>query len=176
MKFINENLKKAGYFNAVLIVLAIVLRLRLSAEAAIIIKIDSIVTVIALVFGLIYALNGYKKESAKYYKGFMCLYLISSAVSILSPALAPLPGASNNVLTVINGIIFVLIAILAFVKDLGVNKSTTIAASILLLNVVKLFLSNKISIHGIFANFVLACVMCVFVTAKYRDKESRGTI
>ena len=73
-------------------------------------------------------------------------------------------------------IIVVLVFILAFIKDLGVNKSTCLSLMVLILNVIKLFfdVAEKVTIPSGFANFVLACVLCVFVSAKYADKASRG--
>ena len=78
MKLINENLKKVGYVNAVLIIVAIVLRAIIIPTAPTLIKIDAIACILALISGLVYCLNGYKKDVAKYYKAFMILYLVSN--------------------------------------------------------------------------------------------------
>ena len=171
-KLINSNLKTVGYINAVLIIVAIVLRIVSLGGLPLHVLFDSVLCIIALIFGLFYSLNGYKKDAAKYYKMFMYLYFASSVLSFLAPLLK-----EKNVLFIcINAIIVVLVFILAFIKDLGVNKSTCLSLMVLILNVIKLFfdVAEKVTIPSGFANFVLACVLCVFVSAKYADKASRG--
>lgn len=176
MKLINNNLKKAGYFNSLLILICIVLNIINIFNVPIYIKIDSIVCIIALIFGLFYSLNGYIKNAAKYYKAFIFMFLISSVFSFI----ASISGGDNNYLIVASNVAILLsIVILAFVKDLGEKKSNSFAITILLLNAVKICaviitksLSLAVRIH--LSNFVLACILCVFVSAKYKDKESRG--
>ena len=175
MKLINDNLKKTGYFNAALIVIAIIMKLITLKDVSTLVKVDSIVCIIALVFGLFYSLNGYKKDAAKYYKSFMYLFFVSSVLSLLVPSIAPLSGKTNYFIASINVIILVLVFLLAFIKDLGVNKSTNISMLILILNIVKLFYNVQITVFLLgFSNLVLACILCVFVSAKYADKEARG--
>ena len=176
MKLINDNLKKAGYFNAALIVIAIIMKLVTFFNVPTLVKIDSVLCVAALVFGLFYSLNGYKKDAAKYYKGFMYLYFASNIISLLVPLLAPMFEKVNYFIVSINAIILILAFILTFIKDLGVNKSTILSMLILLLNVIKLFynVANKTTIQAGFSNLILACILCVFVSAKYADKASRG--
>ena len=178
MKFINDNLKKAGYFNAALIIVAIVFRLYFIGIFPTAIKIDSIICTIALIFGLFYSFNGYKKDAAKYYKAFMYLYLFSSLFSFI----ASISGDKTNIIIVITNVVILLsAAALAFAKDLGESKSNTLSLVILALNIVKMFVvisttgvSLAVTLH--FSNLVLACILCVFVSAKYADKQSRGAI
>ena len=109
MKLINDNLKKAGYFNTVLIMIAIILRIVSLGGLPLHVLFDSVLCIIALIFGLFYSLNGYKKDAAKYYKMFMYLYFASSVLSFL----APLLKEEKNVLFIcINAIIVVLVFIL----------------------------------------------------------------
>ena len=178
MKLINENLKKAGYFNALLIVIGIVLKALSFLNNPIYIQIDAVVCIIAMVFGLFYSLNGYKKDAAKYYKAFMYLYLFSSLFSFI----ASISGDKTNIIIVITNVVILLsAAALAFAKDLGESKSNTLSLVILALNIVKMFVvisttgvSLAVTLH--FSNLVLACILCVFVSAKYADKQSRGAI
>ena len=176
MKFINDNLKKAGYFNVVLIIAAIIAKLATIKKVSMLVNIDSIVCIIALVFGLFYSLSGYKKDSAKYYKVFMYLYFASNILSLMVPLLAPKFETVNYFIASINAVILVLVFILTFINDLGVNKSTNLSMLILLLNIIKLFydVSNKTTMQSGFSNLILACILCVFVSAKYADKASRG--
>lgn len=172
MKLLSNNLKKAGYFNSVLIIVAIVLRILSLGNLPIFVTIDSIICIAALVFGLFYSLNGYKKDAAKYYKGFMYLYFVSCIFSFLVPIFR-----DKDVLTMIsNAIVLVAAFILAFVKDLGEKKSTYLSLTVLLFSVIKFFykITNNITFSAKFGNLILAIILCVFVAAKYADKEARG--
>ena len=177
MKLINSNLKKVGYFNAVLIVVAIVLRIFQIVSMPIYVKIEAVICIIALLFGLFYCLSGYKKDAAKYYKAFMYLYLISSLFALIGPAFSIL-GDRNILIIISRVLVFIAVFVLAFVKDLGENKSNKLALAILVINVVTLCfgVATKaipfISMH--LGNVVLACILCMFVSAKYADKASRG--
>ena len=185
MKLINENFKKAGYFNTALIIIAIVLRLISFVNSRAITKIDCIVCIGALVYGLIYALNGYKKDAAKYYKTFMYLYLLSNTISFIIALTSAISEIGNLgvLMIVVNGIILLSVCSLTFIEDIGESKSNIFALSILLLNILKLVIDIAIIGTTIttphtsawFANIVLACVLCVFVSAKYADKASRGS-
>ena len=171
MKLINDNLKKTGIFNSIFIVIAIVFRLYFISVFPIATKIDSIICIVALIFGLFYCLSGYKKDAAKYYKAFMYLYLFSCIFSLVA-------SCDGSVLSIIaNVLILVSAFILAFVKDLGEKKSNGLALAILGVSIIKLCLVITKTIPHIsvaFANLMLTCILCVFVSAKYADKTSRG--
>ena len=175
MRLINDNLKKAGYFNAALIVIAIVLKAICIGIGTTLSKIDSIICIIALMFGLLYSLNGYKKDAAKNYKVFMYLFFISNAFALT----APFAIKVDVLILVSNIIMFVLVFVLTFIKDLGVSKSTNLSMLILILTIIKFLyavakLGDSLSIYSGFSSLALSCVLCVFVSAKYADKESRG--
>ena len=175
MKLIDDNLKKTGYFNATLIVIAIILRVIVIPTAPILIKIDSIACLLALISGLVYCLNGYKKDVAKYYKAFMILYLISNISSIAMSIL----HASNIILIIANAVIIICVAFLALGKDLGEKKSNSFALVVLAINAIKLIyniVANPTvgTVRGGITSLILACILCMFVSAKYADKASRG--
>lgn len=175
MKLINDNLKKAGYFNAVLIVIAIVLRIISFSVLSSSTMLDSIIFIATLVFGLLYSLNGYKKDSAKYYKAFLYLYLVSNTFSVSVLFVNRL----NLFISILKILEFVLLFVLAFIKDLGANRSTNLSLLILIISVIDVLygaikIGNIISISSGFSALVLSCALCVFVSAKYKDKEARG--
>ena len=178
MKFITDNLKKVGIVNSILIISAVVLRLINFTEAPPLIIIDQIVCIIALCFGLVYSFNGYNKEAANYYKVFMYLYVFSCLLSLVSPIVYR--GFENILIIIVNFAILVCTCLLAFVKDFGKDKSTTVACILIILNVIKLI--NDL-LRGLFVTFhfagytglVQAIVACVLVSHKYIDKETRGT-
>lgn len=176
MKLINENIRKAGYFNAALIAIAIVLKAICIGIGTSLSKVDSIICILALMFGLLYSLNGYKKDAAKNYKAFMYLYFISNAFALT----APLAIEVDALILVSNIIMFVLVFILTFIQNLGVKKSTNVSMVILIITIIKFLyavvkLGDSLSIYSGFSSLALSCVLCVFVSAKYKDKASRGT-
>ena len=71
MNFVNNNLKKAGYVNVVLIIAAIILKLVDFIELPAFVQIESVSCIVSLLFGLLYSFNGYTKEAADDYKLFM---------------------------------------------------------------------------------------------------------
>ena len=175
MKILKENLKKAGYFNAGLIVVAIVLRLMNMFNTPALVIADSIVCIAALVFGLFYSLKGYKKDAAAYYKLFMYLLLVSSLMS-----LSTIVVKFNALMLICNIIIFVCVVALAVANNLGESKSNNCALIILICDLIKFFYivaktNDMPAIAGGFGNLALACVLCVFVSAKYADKAARGS-
>ena len=181
MKLINDNLKKAGIFNSILIVLAIVLELLTIKEALLFEIIDISICVIGLLFGLLYSLNGYKKDVAKYYKWFMYLFalrsIISFIVSISKFGFDSVPLI--NLIHIINFVILICVCLLAFVKDFGEHNSKTAACIILVLTGIRLFsdisyASLKDTHYATLAIFVQAIITYVLVSQKYADKESRG--
>lgn len=182
MKLINDNLRKAGYFNAVLIVIAIVLRTISFSSIPTLGKVDSILCIVSLLFGLIYALNGYKKDASKYYKAFMYLYLLSAVITlILAFSVATIELGDYGILVIIaNVVILISIFVLAFIKDLGEKKSNNLAILVFALNIFKLLFNTAIKgtimpiLSAGFANIMLSCILCLFVSAKYAEKGSRG--
>ena len=181
MKLINDNLKKTGIVNSILIVIALVLRVKNIGKMSGIAIVDAIVCAAGLVFGLLYCLNGYKKDVAKYYKGFMYLYVLDSIISFV--AILTLFGFdSTNGINYVHAIhitILICACLLAFVKDFGEQNSKTAAFIILVLNGIKLFndiLSGALAKvdYASLAIFVQAIIVYVLVSHKYADKASRG--
>lgn len=181
MKLINNNLKTVGYINAVLIVIAIVIRVFGSSLGDVAYKVDAVICILALIAGLIYSLMGYTKAVANYYKVFMLLYAISSAESIIPPVVGALNAGKAVVLlfALVPAIIMICALILAFAKDLGKEKSTTLSWIILSVSIVKVVLEFCLpdGIHHLAATIaylIQAIIAFVFVSAKYADKASRG--
>ena len=175
MKFVNKHLKEAGYFNTALIAIAIILRIINFPSDQVLTKIDSIVCIAALIFGLVYSFNGYKKDAAKYYKIFMYLYLLSSLVAVSTYF-----EGTKLIIFISNIIVSICLFVLAFAKDIGKEKSNFCALLTLALSLAKLLFAlqgptNMAGISAEFASVALACVLCVFVSAKYKDKEARGS-
>lgn len=186
MEFINKNLKQVGIVNIILIVATIVLLFINFSSRTTIAKIDVIVCVIALIFGIFYAFNGYKKDAAKYYKAFMILVFVSALNSIITPLSFIITSQSADavsgiILTICHLPIAVCIGFLSFGKDLGKDKSIKLAIAVLVLNAIKLLYIvitggtlGITTLSACIANAILAIIIVVFVSAKYADKASRG--
>ena len=183
MKLINDNLKKTSIFNSILIVIALVLRVMNVWKMSGIAIVDTVVCVLCLLFGLLYCLNGYKKDVAKYYKYFMYLFVLDCIISFAT--IFVLFGLKQfNQIGFIHGVhiaILICACLLAFVKDFGEHNSKTAACIILVLNSITLFndLINGLLVtvnYGSLAFFIQSIIVYVLVSQKYADKASRGTI
>lgn len=182
MKLINDNLQKTGIFNSLLIVIALVLRLINIGKLPFIGVVEVIANIIALLFGLLYSLNGYKKDVANYYKTFMCLYALGSAFSFVLPLLrfGFNPTDQGNIIHIIHLVVLVCICLLAFVKDFGEHNSKATALILLVMNAIILandLLSGAITeVYFVSLSiFVQSIIAYILVSHKYSDKKSRGT-
>lgn len=173
MEFINKNLKKVSIFNTVLIVITIVLlAIQIATSSFTSKKIESILQIVALLYGLYYALTGYKKISAIGYKVFMIIYALCSVTPLFR---------STDIFTIIISVLETGCALLlAFGKNLGKSISTTLACVILILAITKivrsaLVLFSALNYVTVVSGLLLAFIVLVFVSTKYADKASRGT-
>ena len=189
MSFITKNLKKVGIVNTVLIAVCLILDGYVIGLNPSLLSYPSYVAtncfkIAAIISGLIYAISGYKKNSAKYYKGFMVLLFIARIIDAFNDLYITLSYATvyNNsyFTTVFKFIIVACIAILAFAKDFGKKKSlivvyvSLICDAIIFVRILTTYSSIFADIVLIFTYLILGCITTVFVEAKYIDKESRG--
>ena len=184
MDYSRDILKKAGIVNGILIVATVICKLFLFSSATMMTKIDSVVCMVALIFGLFYSLSGYKKDSAKYYKVFMILYVVSSIFSLVVGIYSNIKSDStvsgiNIFATLCSIAIIVCACILVVGKDMGEQKSIHLSCVILVAGLVKMIIalySKSLDvITSEVSNLVLAIIVVAFVSAKYLDKASRGT-
>ena len=182
MNYITKNLKKAGIFNATLIIIAIVLRVYQMSlygfkYVSFIMCFYDVATIVALLSGLFYAFYGYKKSAAKYYKVFMILTLIA----FLASAIGDLPYSYLIVITCLAFIRLIPHVLLAFKKDFGKKNSLICAYVAFVLTLAIVFIGAfvfvvplKNLIVQILNNILLSAITIIFVEAKYTDKEARG--
>ena len=183
MKFINENLKKVGIVNSVLIVIAIALKIYCTViHPHVNTILEGVFCIAALVCGFIYGLSGYKKDGAKYFKIFFVLYAAEAVMSAINAFIYKPEGMMVfTVIVLIAHIAVVLCALaLALLKDIGKDNSTIIAFVNLFINVILLVAvctsKNYVQAYvGEINNVVLSCIAFIFVSAKYKDKEIRGS-
>ncbi|MBQ3295461.1 MAG: hypothetical protein IJH00_03130 [Erysipelotrichaceae bacterium] len=138
--------------------------------------ISSIVRIIAMGVGILYMLSGYKKSSAGYYKLFFCLMVV---VLILRTMVFVSTGKS--VIMIIGSILTIILAFVLLVgKDLGRDVSLILLTALIVIEVLlKLpFSLNDVSIGqlgGELSMFMVFGTAGFMITAKYIDKELRGT-
>ena len=184
MSKLKESLRKAGGFPTLLILVTIIFRIIDFSSKTLFAIGDTLVCVIALISGLVYAFNGYTKKKAMSYKTFMYLYAISSVFSIANMYYeivdhldsSKLP-AFQILILVVHGLICVGILLLANVENLGKKASLGIAYAIVLSNIVLFARALIVTPEYIiltFSNLLLAVVASLFVNGKYIDKDSRG--
>lgn len=188
MSFITKNLKKVGIVNTVLIAICLFLDGYVVGQYPGILTspmfmIDNCLKMFSVICGLIYAISGYKKNAAKYYKAFMilqlCTRIFDLSNDIYFTSLSDAYGSSYFT-TVFKSIIVICVAILAFAKDFGKKKSlivvyvSLICDAAVLVRVLTTYSNSMGDVAMALAYFVLGAITAVFVDAKYIDKASRG--
>ena len=144
-------------------------------------KLSYLLLIAALVLGFIYAILDYRKQDAKYYRGFMWAYFVSSVIHLVNMV------SSSTVLAYIaflNIIAIVFITMLTTCKDLGKQTSYIIASGLLLCRIIPLvryFASGRFQaqnvlgvVSGSLITIMLAANAFLMVAGKYIDKDSRG--
>lgn len=178
MNFITKNLKQAGIFNTALIAVGVVYDVsRLFNANGLYLIICLVFKILAYCFALNYAFRGYKKDAARSYKHFLYAYGLSILVGVISSSV---DGAASMKSTIFAIIRLVCVAILAYGKDLGKTKSYALAG-ITFISSITGFIGYLVNYEISFVSFVLRlcgyilpAVLCIFVAAKYADKEARG--
>lgn len=135
-----------------------------------------------LIAGILYLLKGYNKQAAKYYKAFMYLHICVCAITIFVDLCFYTINIFMILITCLNACKIIVLAMLAFGKDLGKQKTWTLFYILLALDIVKLILA-AINMAGIgfdfsFTGYVTALIadgtIGLAVKGKYDDKEMRG--
>lgn len=184
MNFISKNLRKSRYFNLVLIIIALVLRIYniVLFDSSFIGYLISIASILALISAFVYAIQGYKKDSAVNYKAFMFLtfatYLIDAGGEMLY---LDDPAFNWSMLsTYANFARVIPMFLLTFIMNFGEKKSK-ICSYIVFALCLFIFVRTCIVYSTDFSyvtltltNFVNSAVAVVLVNEKYVDKASRG--
>ena len=133
---------------------------------------------IACAVATAYALLGYKKDAAEFYKIFMILYAVTALLSALPCFLSGQGDIVDKVAAVLT---FIGALILAFAKDLGEQKTLIIADILALLYAIvfiyKIFTAKDffMEAQASFTGLVLSILAIIFIKGKYIDKHSRGS-
>ena len=182
MSSIEKNIKNFGILNIAWIIIAIILRLLFIRFLPLLIQTEAVASIISLIFGLVYAIKGYDKVSAKYYKAYMVIGFLCAFLSLISSIYTfIIEGISfSTVINIVCNCIYSYnFGLLTFAKDLGKERTVKATKPILINNTVKLVTSifTKAELDYLssgIANLTIALVTAGMVKAKYRDKELRG--
>ena len=138
--------------------------------------------IVALVCGLFYLKNNYRKESAQYYKTYMWILAVSELFETATRLYSMPNGKMIDILSCI--IPFALFLLLASAKDYGKKLSFIISIALIvsiicqiipIVNTLALIKVNSVFvILDFIGQFTIAVVTAIMVCGKYIDKESRG--
>lgn len=144
----------------------------------------NVMSIFAMLIGLLYILNEYGKPAAKYYKAFMFLQIIETILLVLIELMF-----SNIDIALIFGIAIlidkvIILSILVFKKDLGKTNTWSLFYVMLFLDIVGVTLtminnSSKnllfFSIAAVIVRLTLDGTVGLSIRGKYADKASRNT-
>lgn len=182
---LRKHLKATGIINAILIVIVMIFGIVLlcSDKFDVMAKFSIPFDMVTLAIGLVYALKGYQKAAANYYKFFMVCGALSYFISLVC-AFQGNPNSTARIIGLIPLIInIILMIILAFAKDFGRTKSILVAVATFALNVFLLIMfaireevsgSSFPIVINISQLIVISIITCVFVQAKFLEKSYRG--
>ena len=134
--------------------------------------IHGILNSISLLYAMFYIVDGYKKDSSRYYKSFGILLAITQSYTL---AIVSFINAKTSNLIVI-GLELITILFLVLSENLGKNNSLILCLVLIALNGVSVLMCSgtNASYSNIFCKFVLSLLYGMLTYAKYLDKESRG--
>lgn len=185
MNFISKNLKKSRYFNLTLIVIAFVLCVycMIGGISHWFIYITTICGCVGLVSAFIYAVHGYKKESAMNYKVFMLFTFVTFFLDACGEFMYFDDPTFNwsMVSTYANFARVIPMFLLTFILNFGEKRSKICSYIVFALSLFIfvrtciIYSSNLSYVTLTFVNIVNSSVAVILVNAKYADKTSRGT-
>ena len=179
MGFMKNYLTKIDVLNVALIVIGVAYDIaRLFFDNNVYTIIAIALQLVAYCFALNYVFKRYSKKAAESFKMFLYGFGLSMIATVISTIIAGRAPLSANIQTIIR---IICIVILAFVKDLGKTKSYALSCIIFVLstyNIISQMINTNFDFKGLIMSlcgFILSTLLCIFVFAKYREKESRGT-
>ena len=139
----------------------------------------NITKILALLSGIYYIVNGYKKADASYYKTFIFFFLISEVVTCAGFMV----DGTTVVVAYCELISVILMTILAIGKDLG-KRNTFIYAGVTFVckliscgtNLTK-YLTDGLNLQEssyLLSSIILALTIIFMAIGKYADKKQRG--
>ena len=136
-----------------------------------------------LITGFVYLFQGCSKQAASYYKAFLYTHIGVCVLTIVIDLGFYTLNGLLVLISILNACKIIVLAILAFRKDLGKQKTWGVFYVLLALDVVKLILAvinmAKLGFDFSFVGYVIALIadgtIGLSIKAKYADKEARGS-
>ena len=168
-------IKKLGIFNVLLLIVAFaacIVALNELTAAISLVRIGF--HMIALACAFFYAVYGYKKNAAKYYKAFLITLGLAKLTMVIVSAVE---AGAFGVSTVLFALAFVCAVLLVFAKDMGKTKSVCIVCAMFVLDLVNeiILLVKAADVFSAVIVLAVSFIAVEFVLAKYIDKAERGT-
>ena len=134
-----------------------------------------------LITGILYLLKGYHKQAAVFYKAFLILHIVVCALTVFIDLCFYTVNVYMILISVLNVFKIIALAILAFGKDLGKQKTWRLFWILLILDSIKLILAvinmANIGFDFSFTGYITALIadgtIGLAVKGKYDDKEAR---
>ena len=142
----------------------------------------NVISLFALVVGILYILYGYGKNAAIYYKAFLFIQIVGTVLLIAVDAASTKLGASLLLALVAFSYKTIVLLVLTFGKDLGENKTWALYFVFLALDaagmIAMLFVTEKsvlgYALAGLISTLLLDATIGFAVKGKYDDKKARG--
>jgi len=142
-----------------------------------------IANIVALVFGILYVLNQYSKNAARYYKAFLLLHIIQTLllIGLDASSAKTLDYFSAGALALL-GMKVLFLLIVLFWKDFGESNTWKLFFILLFFDIAGSVLTIASStgslafrIGGSISRLVLDGTIALAINGKYTDKARRGT-
>lgn len=144
------------------------------------------VNVLALICGIIYLRRGYTKAAANYYKAFILLLMLASVVLAVLNYINQGLGSG----TIMMLIKIIILAVLAFGKDLGKAKTWLLFSVLVIIDImfgiVSYMFPGSLEVTAndltwirsavLFSRLIMDLTIAFAIRGKYADKDARGTI
>lgn len=186
----NNDLKTARIWCAIFIVLIIAAQIVvfLTPDTNSFLKVGTLLSTVALISALVYAMTSFGKKGAKFFMIYMLLFSLAEIPMLISQIMAMVDRVSGSAVQLLfTAVTVILLIILALMKDLGRKVSFSIVTVILIINLISAVISIAgTAISGAVIGLPVAIIHCgqtillatvayLLVQAKYTDKEERGT-
>ena len=145
----------------------------------------NLVNALAFICGIIYAWKGYTKQAAGYYKAFILLTMLAAVVLAVLNYMNQGFG-TGTVLMIIR---IIILAVLAFGKDLGKKRTWmlfwVLVAVDFLYSIISYMFPGALDVtdnvmtvfrmESLFSRLIMDVTIALAIRGKYVDKEARGT-
>lgn len=143
----------------------------------------NIITIAALLCGIVYLRKGYSKEAAPFYKGFMLLIFAAWIIRIVLLCIANQYAQYTyfSLALSLTIVCAVVVFVLGLIKNIGERSGWILMVFLLVVDCVSLFLTmdsaymQMYRIIDIISHIVLDINIGLAVRGKFADKTSRGT-